>query len=76
MAAGEVLFADGDLTYDLFVVLAGEVRLIERHDQPGETVIASYPGRGPLDRPAADVADSEDSGSAGFQEQGCPLPVL
>jgi len=26
MRAGEVLFADGDLTYDLFVVLAGEVR--------------------------------------------------
>ena len=42
MAAGEVLFADGDLTYDLFVVLAGEVRLIERHGQPGETVITTY----------------------------------
>ena len=40
--AGEVLFADGDLTYDLFVVLAGEVRIVERHGQPGETVIASY----------------------------------
>ena len=42
MGAGEVLFADGDLTYDLFVVLAGEVRLIERHGQPGETVITAY----------------------------------
>ncbi len=42
MAAGEVLFADGDLTYDLFVVLAGEVRLVERHGQPGETVITAY----------------------------------
>ena len=37
-----MLFADGDLTYDLFVVLAGEVRLIERHGQPGETVITTY----------------------------------
>ncbi len=42
MRAGEVLFADGDLTYDLFVVLAGEVRLIERRGQPGETVITAY----------------------------------
>jgi len=42
MGAGEVLFADGDLTYDLFVVLAGEVRLIERRGQPGETVITAY----------------------------------
>jgi thioredoxin reductase (NADPH) len=42
VGAGEVLFADGDLTYDLFVVLAGEVRLVERRGQPGETVIASY----------------------------------
>ena len=42
MGAEEVLFADGDLTYDLFVVLAGEVRLIERRGQPGETVITAY----------------------------------
>ena len=42
MGAGEVLFADGDLTYDLFVVLAGEVRIVERRGQPGEAVIASY----------------------------------
>jgi thioredoxin reductase (NADPH) len=42
MGAGDVLFADGDLTYDLFVVLAGEVWLVERRGQPGETVIASY----------------------------------
>jgi thioredoxin reductase (NADPH) len=42
VGAGEVLFADGDLTYDLFVVLAGEVRLIERRGQPGETVITAY----------------------------------
>jgi pyruvate/2-oxoglutarate dehydrogenase complex dihydrolipoamide dehydrogenase (E3) component len=42
IGAGEVLFADGDLTYDLFVVLAGEVRLIERHGQPRETIITTY----------------------------------
>ena len=30
MAAGEVLFADGDLTYDLIVVVSGEARIIER----------------------------------------------
>ena len=42
MRAGEVLFADGDLTYDLFVVLAGQVRLIERRGQPGETLITAY----------------------------------
>ena len=42
MGAGEVLFADGDLTYDLFVVLAGEVQLIERHGQPGKTIITAY----------------------------------
>jgi len=42
MAAGEVLFADGDLTYDLIVVVAGEARIIERRGQSGETVIATY----------------------------------
>ena len=42
MATGEVLFADGDLTYDLIVVVAGEARIIERRGQPGETVIATY----------------------------------
>jgi thioredoxin reductase (NADPH) len=42
VAAGDVLFADGDVTYDLIVVLAGEARIVERHGQPGETVIATY----------------------------------
>ena len=41
-AAGDVLFADGDVSYDLIVVLAGQVRIIERRGQPGETVIATY----------------------------------
>ncbi len=46
MAAGEVLFAAGDATYDLIVVLAGEARIVERLGQPGETVIARYgPGQ-------------------------------
>ena len=45
MAAGEVLFADGDLTYDLIVVLAGEARIIERRGQPGETVEHSRSSR-------------------------------
>jgi thioredoxin reductase (NADPH) len=42
MAAGDVLFADGDVTYDLIVVLAGEARIVERRGQSGETVIATY----------------------------------
>ena len=42
MAAGDVLFAAGDMTYDLIVVLAGGARLVERHGQPGETVITTY----------------------------------
>jgi thioredoxin reductase (NADPH) len=42
MAAGDVLFADGDLTYDLIVVVAGEARIIERRGRAGETVIATY----------------------------------
>src|SRR4029077_13681698 len=45
MAAGDVLFADGDVTYDLIVLLAGQARIVERRGQPGRTVIATY-GRG------------------------------
>jgi len=41
-AAGEVLFDDGDLTYDLIVVVAGEAQIIERRGQAGETIIATY----------------------------------
>ena len=37
-----MLFADGDETYDLIVLLAGEAQIIERRGQPGETVIATY----------------------------------
>jgi thioredoxin reductase (NADPH) len=42
VAAEDVLFAEGDVTYDLFVVLAGEARLIERRGQPDERVITTY----------------------------------
>ncbi len=42
VAAGDVLFADGDATYDLIVVVAGEVRIVERYGQPGERVITTY----------------------------------
>jgi thioredoxin reductase (NADPH) len=42
MAPGDVLFAAGDVTYDLIVVLAGEARIVERHGQPAEMVITTY----------------------------------
>jgi thioredoxin reductase (NADPH) len=40
--AGQVLFAEGDATYDLIVVLAGAVDVVEHHRGPGEYVIASF----------------------------------
>ena len=42
VAAGEVLFADGDESYDLIVVLDGQVRIIEHFGQPGETLVTTY----------------------------------
>jgi thioredoxin reductase (NADPH) len=39
---GEILFADGDQTYDLIVVLDGGVEIVDRHGQPDEVVIVSY----------------------------------
>ena len=42
VAAGDVLFADGDVTYDLIVVLEGQVQIVEHRGQPGEKVIAAY----------------------------------
>ena len=44
--AGEVLFADGDETYDLIVVLDGEVEIVEGYGQPSEVAIVEY---GPLE---------------------------
>ena len=48
VAAGEVLFADGDETYDLIVMLDGTAEIIQGYDQPGARLIAGY---GPM--PAA-----------------------
>src|SRR5438128_12529996 len=39
---GDVLFRDGDETYDLNIVLEGEVRIIEHYAQPDEFVIVTY----------------------------------
>jgi thioredoxin reductase (NADPH) len=37
-----VLFADGDETDDLIVMLAGEAQIIERRGQPDENVVTAY----------------------------------
>jgi len=42
VAAGDVLFADGDETYDLIVPLAGTASIIEGYSHPGATIVASY----------------------------------
>ena len=42
VAAGEVLFADGDETYDLIVMLDGTAEIIQGYGRPGATVIAGY----------------------------------
>nr|WSY53617.1 FAD-dependent oxidoreductase [Streptomyces sp. NBC_00886] len=42
VAAGEVLFADGDETYDLVVLLAGTADIVEGYGRPGASVVASY----------------------------------
>ena len=42
VAAGEVLFADGDETYDLIVMLDGTAEIIQNHGRPGATLIARY----------------------------------
>ena len=39
VAAGDVLFADGDETYDLIVLLAGTADIIEGYGHPGARVI-------------------------------------
>ena len=43
---GDVLFADGDETYDLIVVLDGKVDIVEGYGQPSEVAIVNY---GPLE---------------------------
>ena len=42
MAAGDVLFADGDCTYDLIVVLEGCVDVVEEYGSPDSDVIVTY----------------------------------
>ena len=42
VSAGEVLFADGDETYDLIVVLSGTADIVEGHGRPGASVVVSY----------------------------------
>jgi CRP-like cAMP-binding protein len=37
-----VLFADGDETYDLIVMLDGTAEIIQNYGQPGATLIAGY----------------------------------
>jgi thioredoxin reductase (NADPH) len=39
---GEVLFADGDQTYDMIVVLEGSIGIVEHHGQPDEFTIITY----------------------------------
>ncbi len=42
VAIGDVLFRDGDQTYDLIVLLEGEAQIIEHYTQPDEFVVATY----------------------------------
>jgi thioredoxin reductase (NADPH) len=39
---GDLLFRDGDETYDLIVLLEGQVRILEHYAQPDEFVIVTY----------------------------------
>jgi thioredoxin reductase (NADPH) len=42
VAAGEVLFADGDETYDLIVMLDGTAEIVQGYGRPDATHIAAY----------------------------------
>jgi thioredoxin reductase (NADPH) len=42
VAIGDVLFRDGDETYDLIFLLEGEARIVEHYAQPDEFVIVTY----------------------------------
>jgi len=42
VAPGEFLFADGDHSYDMIVILDGTVEIIDHHGQPDERAIYSY----------------------------------
>jgi thioredoxin reductase (NADPH) len=43
---GDLLWADGDETYDLIVLLDGVIEIVEHYGQPAEVTIATY---GPLE---------------------------
>ena len=45
VAAGEVLFADGDETYDLVVTLEGGAEIVEHYGRDDEVAIATYGAR-------------------------------
>jgi thioredoxin reductase (NADPH) len=45
ISAGDVLFADGDQTYDLIVVLEGTVEIVEHFGKSTEDVVISYGAR-------------------------------
>ena len=42
---GDLLFADGDTTYDLVVILEGAVDIVDHYGKPEEQVIISYGAR-------------------------------
>src|SRR6266852_7792244 len=42
VALGDVLYRDGDETYDLIVLLEGEARIVEHYAQPDEFAIVTY----------------------------------
>src|ERR1700716_4414133 len=42
VAIGDVLFRDGDETYDLIVLLEGEAQIVEHYAQPDEFLIVTY----------------------------------
>jgi thioredoxin reductase (NADPH) len=42
VADGEILFADGDQTYDMIVLLDGAIQIVEHQGQPDELVIITY----------------------------------
>jgi hypothetical protein len=46
VAEGDVLFADGDETYDLLITLEGTFDVVEHYGRHDETAITSY---GPLE---------------------------
>jgi thioredoxin reductase (NADPH) len=42
LAVGDVLFADGDRSYDLIVLLEGAIDIVEHHGHPDATITTSY----------------------------------